>query len=54
MLVLGGGGYTVRNVPRVWAYETGIIVGERMNEGRYYDKHNIFTVYSNLLTLQLC
>ncbi|KAG9293824.1 hypothetical protein G9A89_019162 [Geosiphon pyriformis] len=26
MLVLGGGGYTIRNVPRCWAYETAIIV----------------------------
>ncbi|KAJ2546213.1 histone deacetylase, partial [Coemansia sp. RSA 1836] len=24
-LVLGGGGYTIRNVSRVWAYETGIL-----------------------------
>ena len=23
MLVLGGGGYTMRNVARCWAYETG-------------------------------
>lgn len=23
MLVLGGGGYTIRNVARCWAYETG-------------------------------
>ncbi|CAG8583369.1 7165_t:CDS:2 [Racocetra fulgida] len=28
MLVLGGGGYTVRNVSRAWAYETGVIVGQ--------------------------
>ncbi|PVU99920.1 hypothetical protein BB559_000282 [Furculomyces boomerangus] len=27
MLVLGGGGYTVRNVARCWTYETGIICG---------------------------
>ena len=25
-LVLGGGGYTLRNVPRCWAYETSIIL----------------------------
>ncbi|KAJ2080435.1 histone deacetylase [Coemansia sp. RSA 988] len=30
-LVLGGGGYTIRNVSRVWAYETGILVGVDMN-----------------------
>ncbi|RFU26372.1 hypothetical protein B7463_g9975, partial [Scytalidium lignicola] len=26
-LILGGGGYTMRNVSRTWAYETGLIVG---------------------------
>ncbi|KAJ2370175.1 histone deacetylase [Coemansia sp. RSA 2610] len=30
-LVLGGGGYTIRNVSRVWAYETGILVGAQMD-----------------------
>ncbi|KAJ2613265.1 histone deacetylase [Coemansia sp. RSA 1365] len=30
-LVLGGGGYTIRNVSRVWAYETGILVGADMD-----------------------
>lgn len=28
MLVLGGGGYTVHNVSRCWAYETAVLVGE--------------------------
>lgn len=28
MLVLGGGGYTISNVARCWAYETGRIVGK--------------------------
>lgn len=27
VLVLGGGGYTLRNVPRVWTYETAVLVG---------------------------
>ncbi|KAI9758592.1 MAG: hypothetical protein M4579_002968 [Chaenotheca gracillima] len=30
VLVLGGGGYTMRNVARTWAYETGMLVGENM------------------------
>ncbi|KAJ2538928.1 histone deacetylase [Coemansia sp. RSA 1933] len=30
-LILGGGGYTIRNVSRVWAYETGILVGCEMD-----------------------
>ncbi|KAF4716451.1 Histone deacetylase 2, partial [Perkinsus olseni] len=27
MIVLGGGGYTLRNVPRCWAYETCRLAG---------------------------
>ncbi len=26
-LCLGGGGYTLRNVPRCWTYETSVITG---------------------------
>ncbi|EMR63332.1 hypothetical protein MGN70_006646 [Eutypa lata] len=29
-LVLGGGGYTMRNVARTWAYETGLLVNAEM------------------------
>ncbi|KAM0749710.1 hypothetical protein T439DRAFT_37266 [Meredithblackwellia eburnea MCA 4105] len=32
MMVLGGGGYTIRNVARTWAYETGVCVGEDLSE----------------------
>jgi len=27
ILMVGGGGYTVHNVARLWAYETGVAVG---------------------------
>mmetsp|Transcript_28454 Transcript_28454/g.44252 ORF Transcript_28454/g.44252 Transcript_28454/m.44252 type:complete len:452 (-) Transcript_28454:242-1597(-) len=27
LLVLGGGGYTLRNVPRCWTYETSVLLG---------------------------
>jgi histone deacetylase 1/2 len=30
VIVLGGGGYTMRNVARTWAYETGELVSEKM------------------------
>lgn len=30
-IILGGGGYTVRNVARCWAYETSIAVDEPLN-----------------------
>jgi len=28
LLVLGGGGYTIRNVSRCWAYETAMLIGQ--------------------------
>ncbi|CAI4222006.1 unnamed protein product [Auanema sp. JU1783] len=31
MLVLGGGGYTLRNVARCWANETGVLLGTRLD-----------------------
>ncbi len=30
MLVLGGGGYTMRNVARCWCYETGRLLGQEL------------------------
>ena len=40
-IILGGGGYTVRNVARCWTYETSIILDEQLNSdlpdnGTYY------------------
>lgn len=32
-LVLGGGGYTMANVARVWAYETAVIAGVEVDAG---------------------
>lgn len=42
LLVLGGGGYTIANVSRCWAYETGLCLGEVLNDKipldtEYYD-----------------
>ncbi|KAI9871109.1 MAG: histone deacetylase [Pleopsidium flavum] len=43
VLVLGGGGYTMRNVARTWAYETGLLVGEPMGpELPYNDYYDYF------------
>lgn len=33
MLVLGGGGYTIRNVARCWAYETAVCCGMELPNG---------------------
>jgi histone deacetylase 1/2 len=32
VIILGGGGYTMRNVARTWAYETGELVSEQMSK----------------------
>jgi len=33
LLLLGGGGYTMRNVSRAWAYETGLAAGVELASG---------------------
>ncbi|KAJ4297355.1 histone deacetylase [Collariella sp. IMI 366227] len=38
-LVLGGGGYTMRNVARTWAYETGRLVGVEMDSVLPYNEY---------------
>ncbi|OAA62871.1 histone deacetylase rpd3 [Niveomyces insectorum RCEF 264] len=38
-LVLGGGGYTMRNVARTWAYETGRLVGVEMDQVLPYNEY---------------
>ncbi|KIW99809.1 uncharacterized protein Z518_10737 [Rhinocladiella mackenziei CBS 650.93] len=38
-LILGGGGYTMRNVARTWAYETGCLVGEHMPANLPYNDY---------------
>lgn len=40
MLVLGGGGYTIHNVSRCWAYETGVLCGVETPE--YVPEDNPF------------
>lgn len=32
ILMVGGGGYTLRNVPRCWTYETSVAVGLQLDE----------------------
>jgi acetoin utilization deacetylase AcuC-like enzyme len=33
LLVLGGGGYKIKNVARCWAYETAVLLGEARCRG---------------------
>ncbi|KAM7260112.1 hypothetical protein ACFE04_015853 [Oxalis oulophora] len=41
LLLLGGGGYTIRNVARCWCYETGVALGiepeDKMPQHQYYE-----------------
>ncbi|MCJ1389944.1 histone deacetylase [Xylographa bjoerkii] len=39
VLVLGGGGYTMRNVARTWAYETGLLVGKTIGPDLPYNDY---------------
>lgn len=34
LLLLGGGGYTMRNVSRAWAFETGLAAGVELAPGK--------------------
>ncbi|KAJ9646069.1 histone deacetylase RPD3 [Exophiala oligosperma] len=38
-LIVGGGGYTMRNVARTWAFETGCLVGEPMHPNLPYNDY---------------
>lgn len=51
VLVLGGGGYTMRNVSRAWAYETGLLVGQNMGSDLPY---NDYYEVSGPFVLSLC
>ncbi|GFF48741.1 histone deacetylase RPD3 [Aspergillus udagawae] len=42
-MILGGGGYTMRNVARTWAFETGILLGDSLGpELPYNDYYEYF------------
>ena len=58
VLVLGGGGYTMRNVSRTWAYETGLLVGQKMGPelpfNDYYEVwYHHYKLFNILLTVAL-
>lgn len=39
LLLLGGGGYTVRNVARCWAYETGVVLDQKLPDEIPYNEY---------------
>ena len=44
LLLLGGGGYTIRNVSRCWAYETAVALDCKIaNDIPYNDYYDYFT-----------
>ncbi|RZF39959.1 hypothetical protein LSTR_LSTR002362 [Laodelphax striatellus] len=49
LLVVGGGGYTLRNVARCWTYETSLLVDEQISEELPYTKY--LEYFSSELTL---
>ncbi|KAI9137217.1 hypothetical protein BKA69DRAFT_1099308 [Paraphysoderma sedebokerense] len=49
MIVLGGGGYTIRNVARCWAYETALLVNSVLPDKIPY--HPCYTFYGPDYTL---
>jgi histone deacetylase 1/2 len=55
-LVLGGGGYTMRNVARTWAFETGVLVGQELSPmlpfNEYYEVSSVFSIVQTWLTLR--
>ena len=45
MVLLGGGGYTITNVAKCWAYNTGLLLGNEISEkipedDEYYHVYN--------------
>lgn len=39
LLVLGGGGYTIKNVARCWTYETAVLLGKKVNNEMPYNDY---------------
>ncbi|ORD98521.1 HDA1, partial [Hepatospora eriocheir] len=39
LILVGGGGYTIDNVAKAWTYETGIVVGSRLDEDIPYNQY---------------
>jgi len=44
LILLGGGGYTLRNVPRAWTYETSVALGIELPNGIF-----LLNFFNNLL-----
>ena len=52
-LVLGGGGYTIRNVARCWAYETAVLLDQHNSISEEIPYNDYFDYYSPDFKLHL-
>jgi histone deacetylase 1/2 len=46
MMVLGGGGYTVKNVSRCWTYETAVCLNEHKSISEYLPANDYYEYYA--------
>lgn len=46
MMVLGGGGYTVKNVSRCWAYETAVCLGKKCEISNSLPENDYYEFYA--------
>lgn len=58
LLMLGGGGYTIRNVARCWTYETAVALDSPIPNGGFWSHVavtvDLFVEKSNDLSLLSC
>lgn len=47
LLVLGGGGYTIRNVARCWCYETSVLLNSEISDGMKNINANLFLIHTD-------
>ena len=59
LLLLGGGGYTIRNVARCWTYETSVALNSEIPNGKLLtivecvnEKHSFFIIQYLFVILQ--
>ena len=52
LLVLGGGGYTLRNVARCWTFETGRLLGEDLPDELPEEALKQFNYFMDTLKLR--
>ncbi|CDJ61124.1 histone deacetylase, putative [Eimeria maxima] len=53
LLILGGGGYTIRNVSRCWAYETAVVLDKHKEISNYIPLNDYYDYYAPDFLLHL-